>query len=58
MNPCIDLTTLVSLLGLTIGLGVLISLAIVSVVKSRWDEQDDRRAIDNLRQTGANRYTA
>lgn len=58
MNPCIDLSTFIGLLGLTVGLGMLISLGIVALVKHRWDEQDARRELDQLRRNGANRYTA
>ena len=58
MNPCIDLSTFIGLLGLTVGLGVLISLGIVAMFKRRWDEKDARRAIDELRRTSNSRYTA
>lgn len=56
--PTIDLPNFLALLGLTVGLGVLISLAIVSSVKRRWDEQDAKREMDELRRTQSNRYTA
>lgn len=53
----IDLPSFLALLGFTIGLGILISLAIVAVVKARWDAEDARRELQELRRSSANRYT-
>lgn len=53
----LDLTTLAALVGLTVGLGIAISLGIVAIVRHRWDAKEHERQMSDLRQTGANRYT-
>ena len=52
-----DLATLASLIGLTVGLGIAISLGIAAIVRRRWEDQEHERQMSDLRQTGANRYT-
>jgi hypothetical protein len=49
------LSAFLALLALTVGLGVMISIAIVAVVRRRWDEQDYRREMRNARH-GGSRY--
>lgn len=51
------IATLAALLGLTVGLGILISYTIAHLVRRRWEERDHRAAIDAIRRTGRNRYT-
>lgn len=53
----LDLTTIAALLGLTVGLGIAISLGIAAIVRRRMENEEHERQMSGLRQTSVNRYT-
>lgn len=51
-----SLSSLAILLAFTVGLGVLISLGIVWVMRRRWAARDEREDVARWSNNGSNRY--